>query len=228
MRLFELGKLPTRAEKATIEWASSKDHHEPTRVEHTIVLPRRTDAEFFPLLEGRRFVYTYEGEEHQVWEKGSSVRRRERFVWFGGTDEQPFLTRLTDDPLTSLFKKGQDEFFWQLRPELVDVAEERGFSWRRQGDIFLIDLGFSWQEWERVSRLSSKQPVVELDKDVSINGTRHTLRQGGKVMNHVQIFGATYWVGSGTLEAPDHASIVLERPHLPVQARCHFDPKNAD
>ena len=105
MRLFEVqqkfGDLPQKAGIAVLNWKGSVA----SRDGKTITLPTHDDEiQFFPLLDGMQFLL-------QV----PSIRQITR-VFFGGTDEQPFLVEMDSEVITSL-RGGEESFFNEIKPK---------------------------------------------------------------------------------------------------------------
>jgi len=103
-------------------------------------------------------------------------------VWFGGTDEAPFLVQMQPQVLR-LFKDGS--FYQSLVPKLIQrICENAGTEYRRQGDIFAAPIGMSLDKFESdVRSWFYIKPLVfdEVGKKggrISIFGTRHGLTSG--------------------------------------------------
>ena len=79
MYVFEMKELPKSAGKAILEW--DKGVKSFSRNKKRIVLPLNQRLSYFPLQEGNQFLAYLPRDE-----------RRE--VWFGGTDEEPFLVEM--------------------------------------------------------------------------------------------------------------------------------------
>src|SRR3989344_1796920 len=154
---------------------------------------------FYPLLKGEQFLFT------------SPSSGTERALFFGGMDESPFLVELEFDALEGLFE-GERGFFEGLKPQIIRHWEKSlGVKAKRQGDFFAISdrQPKSWKEFFQIHK-SSKLELEVVEKR-SLAGTRH------------QFSGLAAWnegcfIGEGTIEAPDHAPLLLKGPHLIRQA----------
>lgn len=219
MRLFEVeqkfGGLPKKAGVAVLDWKGG----DPRRDGKTIKLPASEEVQFFPLLDGVQFLIQIPNE------------RRGR-VFFGGTDEQPFLVELDPSVVASL-RGGEEGFFNSIKPNGAKILEE-AFDTKavRQGDWFAVPLPLSWKAACGMAALVEHNPMViepsnEKEQKVQLRGTRHTLiverciRIGGNQL------GCTL-VGEGLLKAPDHEDRVLKGPHAFFQTAYLVDPQKAD
>lgn len=216
MKLFEMkgtfGSLPTKAGKATLDW---KNIGSPARDGQIIHLPSGKDNEMFPLKQGEQFLFAYNapGEGHRLY--------------FGGTDEEPFLVRLGFSVLETL-EGGERGFYDALKPDPVKRLENKfGAQTKRQGDWFCVELpGLDWRAVEMFLALDQRgrpAPKESGKRGLPIGRTRH------------QIIGLLLDLGSGgplfaegTLVAPDHADLKLTGPHALFQAQKLDDPQNAD
>lgn len=124
MLLVELkGRRPKRAGKAFIEYVEGEVS--PYRKDDTIILPYRSDLQLYKL--------------QKDWNQ-FIARIDYSTVWFGGTDENPFLVRIDDSPFSEYSKHGPEGFYRSLIPELPVN------TYRRQGDIFACPIPFTWEE----------------------------------------------------------------------------------
>lgn len=212
MRLFEMKHRPDHAGKAKIEFSNVNN---PVRQGVDIALPNARDNEFFPLRAGRQFLFRHWGDH-------------EDHYWFGGTDEQPFLTRITKAPYQAFFKGGEPTFYQHLMPDLVvELRQDFGFRYRRQGDIFAVSLPYRWSELIKYAALMADNGIKQRALDnFRVFDTRHVLT--GSSVEDVPIGGETYWLCLGTLEAPDHRPLSLKQPTILVQAHGLHEPKKAD
>lgn len=220
MLLTELkGRRPRRAGKAVLEYARGTEW--PFRQEGTIVLPERGDLQLYRLQPGwNQFIARF---DHST-------------VWFGGTDENPFLVRIDDRPFSEYCRHGPSGFYKSLTPELP------GDTYCRQGDIFATPIPFTWEEIVKAYKFIHGWAVEPIEFKTDINGrgifgTRHQLK--GLVLDHtvrmpetfVGGFGpnSTYLVlAEGTVAAPDHADMELKEIHALAQTRYLRDPQIAD
>ena len=187
------------------------------RVPSTEKAGRSTDAtivvcdewEFHPLKGGEQFLLSriHPGEG----------------IWFGGTDERPFLVQLKLEALDHFEADGEAGFFEALKPEVIQNHEQ---EWgvdrtKRQGDIFAYPLPWSWWQFLRNNWVEG-QEVKLAETSVAAFGTRH--RFTGKIAN----VGRQTSIVEGILEAPDHSPLRLKGPHVLAHARFISDPPNAD
>src|SRR3989344_5561156 len=70
----------------------------------TIYLDNDPNAEFFPLLKRKQFIYVAPGS------------REDDAMFFGGQDEEPFLVRLKITPYRVFMSDGEEAFFESLCP----------------------------------------------------------------------------------------------------------------
>src|SRR3989344_1788811 len=117
MRLFELertnrGKLPKTAGDAVLKW--DEDCKTPSRKDEVITLPAGHSVEMFSLLDGAQFLLDVDSR-----------------VFFGGTDERPFLVEL-DNRIMKHFGGDELQLFNALKPGPVKILETQCevFSWR--------------------------------------------------------------------------------------------------
>ncbi|MFC1651880.1 hypothetical protein ACFL24_01845 [Patescibacteria group bacterium] len=205
--------LPKRADQARIQFLGIKD--DPRRSMDLITLPFYPDAEFHPLLDEKQFLYhipTYNG--------GGEGR-----VWFGGTDERPFLTELIAKTLKIFKEYGEEEFFEYLKPASIQNLEKvLGIPSKRQGDIFAIPLDKTWDEIkDDLIILTGKEFEEEPVQNYSVLETRHQFSEA-----MVLDVAGHRLIAEGELTAPDHDPLFLEKPHILDQVDVLRDPKNAD
>ena len=220
MKLFQIrGKLPVKAGDAALEFDQGVE--DAKREGKRITLPYDSMAEYYPLRKKSQFLF-YIGPRPQ-----HEMAR----VWFGGTEEQPFLVRLTTDPFNAFVRGGEASFFAALKPAVISGFEEiTGVPSIRQGDIFAIRLGnVSWNSFREVFQyvfksfvscdISCVTPVPKKARWLRLFGTRHIIT--GMAVSQPPL-------AEGTLEAPDHAPVVLKGIHLLAQAQGLWDPRRAD
>ena len=217
MLLRELGsRRPGRAGKAILKY---DDVDVPRREKDVIILPERGDLQLVRLQRG--------------WNQ--FIARLDRStVWFGGTDENPFLVSIDELPFRWYCKYGPKGFYESLLPELP------GDTYRRQGDIFAAPIPFTWEEVLKAYRYILgwvDVEVIEIDEgDEGLFGTRHHLR--GVILNRRVRMPETFtsygpsptWLvlAEGTVVAPDHADMKLEGVHALAQTRYLREPRKAD
>ncbi len=216
MRLFELEQLPAKAGVATITWGKGL----PRREEAEITLPEAEETQFFPLQKGAQFLV--------VASRGPNYDARER-LYFGGTDERPFLVEMNPQVLTSL-KKGEAGFYDAIRPEGAQFAEKKfGTKAVRQGDWFAVPLPFKWNSVHGLLGLftDDHKATSAGEKGIRIGGTRHQLIDGQAILlGHNPL--RCMIIGEGLLRAPDHADKVLKGPHAFFQTQHLKEPEKAD
>jgi len=152
-------------------------------------------------------------------------------AWFGGTDEQPFLVELEDGN----WKKRWDDgtFYESIKPDIIKEYENKygKESTLRQGDMFCIP--FPTQDIDRVNNILR----VTLDEELE-EQTWDEPRRDRYFNNH--LYGTRHWIkglccvkgqyviGKGTLHAPDHADLVLNKMCIIAQTKNLKNAKKAD
>lgn len=219
MLLQELrGRRPKRAGKAIIEYDSQETY--PRREGSTIILPYRGDLQLYKL--------------QKDWNQ-FIARLDYSTGWFGGTDENPFLVRISNRPFDCYCRYGPDGFYNSLIPDLP------GKTHRRQGDIFACPIPFSWEEIVKACRYidGMRVEVLSISEDRPIFGTRHSIR-GQALDRRLTIKGDPdsgidraherqwYDLVEGTVVAPDHTPMELIGVHVLAQTLHLTDAKNAD
>lgn len=217
MRLFELEKRPTVAGKAKIGY--SPTHGVPIRNGKNITIPSNPGLELFPLQEG--------------WSQFLVASQDENRVWFGGTDENPFLVEMRREAFKLFLTSGTQGFYDSLIPEVMRTLQDRFQKpWSRQGDVFAYPLPFSWEELDKAFHICHgdgiKVEEVERTKRRQVFGTRH-LFWGKLVPGHVDLLGLDQLtVVEGKIEAPDHSPVTLVGPHVLAQTRLLYNSQEAD
>ncbi len=219
MRLIELGKRrPIAAGKAKIEYRNVKDLRQeeryPYRKDSTIILPDYTDLELLQLQDDwNQFLVLIFGG-----------------VWFGGTDENPFLVRMDPEVVHNYYNGGPANFYASIIPQQTSaLSAVVKTPLIRQGDIFALRMPFGWQELDKAFKIfNGKNLSVKEASDTYLFGTRHTLK-GRMLESPMTIYGNNgVSLAEGEIQAPDHHTIVLAKPHALSQTRLLYDPKNAD
>jgi len=217
MLLAELrGRRPKKAGKAVLEYGRSDQY--PYRKDDVIVLPDRGDLELYRLQPGwNQFVARFDFST----------------VWFGGTDENPFLVRINDAPFREYCQRGPRGFYESLVPELP------GQTYRRQGDIFATPIPFTWDEiikaLQYILGWSARATVAKPDENGGgLFGTRHHL-VGMELASTVRLpIEGSNWadhffvIAEGTVRAPDHTDMKLEGVCALAQTQHLHDPRVAD
>lgn len=214
MRLFEMVKRPETAGLAKL--AFGKDAM-PRRDEKEILLPDSPDVDFFSLLGGKQFLVRL----------GRDVVSEPQ-LWFGGTDEQPFLVRLMYETFKAFQEGGQRAFYDRLKPAIATKLEKTfDTTAQRQGDIFAVRVPYSWKQMG-AGRLMflGWETVPKSVKHFTLFNTRHSLN--GTHLKGAELFGDRYEIGEGVIEAPDHTRLELKGVHILVQARNLWEPEKAD
>ena len=222
MRLMELGSnRPTKAGKAILDfYPTSKDCANPvTREKNVISIPDFVDLEMFPLRDN--------WEQFLLVSGGHCTSVNNAAVFFGGTDENPFLVQMDPKVMKEYFLGGSPGFYEAIRPRRIKALEETLCrSPRRQGDIFAIHTGYTWEGLRRAAAIVGEARVnVTEQKAVSLFDTRHQLT-GQHVL--LKVGGAQMQFASGTVVAPDHADLNLTKPYLIEQTDFLYDPPAAD
>jgi len=217
MRLFELDSLPKKAGVATLVW--NERAQIASREEGEITLPHDDNVQFFPLQRGEQFLVAVPDNN----------RRSEIRLFFGGTDERPFLVEMNPNALLGL-KKGESGFYKFIKPDGAKFCEEKfGTKTLRQGDWFAVPIPLSWNAVHGLLGLFCQEhkTVTKKEKGISIGGTRHLLIEGQLVTmdyNHHNCTG----IAEGLLRAPDHEDKILKGPHALFQTSLLKEPQKAD
>ena len=212
MLLAELGKRrPRKAGEAVLEY--SPEVSSAFREKDLIVLPERGDLQLYKLeKDWRQFI----------------ARLDYSMVWFGGTDENSFLVRISNRPFSEYCRRGPVGFYQSLVPELP------GRTYKRQGDIFASPIPYTWEDvlkafkfihgWVRSTVASQPNEAGR-----GLFGTRHHL-EGVTLETSTRIEGMEDFVvlAEGTVKAPDHTDMKLEGVHALHQTRHLHDSRNAD
>jgi hypothetical protein len=98
MYLFEMQDLPKKADKALLEWDNATLI--PIREKNRIAMPRNPTNIYYPLQNGRQFLM-----KTKIAGGG---------VWFGGTDEEPFLVEMNKEVLDFYIdSEGKEQSFYR-------------------------------------------------------------------------------------------------------------------
>jgi hypothetical protein len=217
-------EIPKNAGKAKLEFfkPTSADA-EPHRAGSVIWLPLCEGAEFHPLVWQTQFLFRV---PNQYRPKETAE------LYFGGTDEEPFLVRLRPVAFSTFSAKGEREFFEELKPPYIRKLEAVFQSeTKRQGDIFAVPIGFPWETISAFRLLqtedaSSEQREPLITEEESMFGTRHLFT--GLVLDvQLPTFGTVQCV-EGTLQAPDHKQLTLHGVHVLGQTTHLWNPEKAD
>lgn len=217
MRLFELDSLPKKAGAATLVW--NERAQIASREEEAITLPHDDSVQFFPLQRGEQFLVAVPDNN----------RRSEIRLFFGGTDERPFLVEMNPDALLGL-KNGEAGFYNAIKPDGAKFCEEKfGTKTIRQGDWFAVPIPLNWYAVHGLLGLFCRdhKTVTKKEKGIHIGGTRHLLIEGKLVTmdyNHLGCAG----IAEGLLRAPDHEDKTLKGPHALFQTMYLQEPTKAD
>lgn len=218
MKLSEMKRLPKKAGRATLVFI---DVNQPNRIQDRILLPKNPEAEFFLLQRRRQFLY----REYSQSSLG---------IWFGGTDENPFLVQVGKEAFNAFKIRGEKGFYEALKPEVIKAIEKRfNLTSNRQGDIWAAPLpSYSWHKVNFIALLCSGEPTEPQSiKSESIFGTRHRLT--GLYVDPVdkllrlEEFPIPVFA-EGIIEAPDHTPMKLEGVHVLAQTEYLVNPASAD
>ncbi len=222
MRLMEMkGNYPKKAGKATLDFVGIDDSSSRLlhREKDIIYIPAFSDLEMFPLAPDWNTFLAVLG--------GWNAERGKQSLYFGGTDENPFLVQMNTQALHSFYTGGTEGFLNAIRPEGIKRLENSlQREARRQGDIFAIDSGYSWDELKHAADvLGNMQLKIEDSPAMELFRTRHVLRG-----QHAQLHTRNYDMQfvSGTVVAPDHADLELTVPYIIEQTALLYDPPKAD
>jgi hypothetical protein len=211
-----LTEPPKRFGQAEVVFGGKAENDLPWREGSRITFPGRFDRlEMYSLMEGHQFL--------------ASIGRH---VIFGGTDEAPFLVLLEPENLRHLTEGGEAMFYAGLKPYQMNGYEAiYGGQAVRQGDIWALALPMSWDEIARYYFRSTRGKQLHLSHGrTAILRTRHVLegtwateRPGlpyqppGSYKYYRRHWPVRSDVVDGILEAPDHAPLGLDGPHVLVR-----------
>ncbi len=224
MRIIELvmsKSLPRRAGKAKLEYVdgqpATKDG--PSRLKDVIRIPTFGNPELFPLEDSWSQFLLMENPLD-----GS----RDRAVWFGGTDEEPFLVQMDPQVIHFFMKDGPEGFYRAIQPDALKLNEKLNQPVRRQGDIFAVRMPSDWPSIQVALLLvGARDTKLSEGKDIRVFGTRHML--SGVCIGLERSGRSSVGLAEGVLTAPDHAPLELKGgPHLFAQTQYLFNPQNAD
>ncbi len=212
MYLFEIKKLPKKADKAVLDW--NKDVDFPSRDGKYIGMPNNPENLYFPLRNGKQFLIKCKDS------------RSDR-MWFGGTDEEPFLVEMNSE-LISRYINSQgsiNQLYRSLVPEkILELSEETGIKYKRQGDIFAARFcGEKYFEKNLAHILRSK-----IDEGTgNVFGTRHVAR--GLSVSVYDDINPNAYLFRGIIKAPDHKPLKLnDALYLLGQTKHIIHPADAD
>jgi hypothetical protein len=223
MKLNEIKVLPKRAGKAVLQFGYGGDKDLPLRIGNKIIFPspeKFFDADIFFLKNGKQFVY------HGA-----------REIYFGGTDENVFLTRMEYRAFEIVKKEGEKAFFEALKPEAIKEWQEKfGGKPKRQGDIWAISLRLSFYHLDRVIFLGESvnssfifNEFREV-KNTRIFRTRHKLTgvQSYGAYFHGTLGDCEIQIAQGRIISPNHRPLVFREPHILAQTALLYNSYDAD
>lgn len=239
--------VPTRAGQAVLEYSTTAKV--PSREGNVITIPSRSATcwcgeevlegweycsqcgfriersciDAVPL--GQLYPLMDDFEQFLYMQKGDPFKD----VWFGGTDEAPFLVQMSSAVIDA---HRREDFYGYIIPgSMLTLTRKWGGSWKRQGDIFAYPLPFSWEELKGIGNFNKANGLQVLDtsllpvKGERVFQTRHILE--GKWCN-LMLGGRSMTIAEGIIKAPDHTDLVLEGPHALDQTANLYDPPKAD
>jgi len=194
------------------------------RTGSTIFLPAGPDFDGFHLLAGgTQFVAHY--RVRPAWDRAQT--------YFGGMDESPFLTALTEVPYKALLDGGEKAFFDSLKPDAIKTLQATypASCVQRQGDIWSINIPHNWEHIcnqmfpnYKSLRKRRRQLLRDSSSQVDVLDTNH------RIQGRYYFRGRTEFIrvgetrlqgialGEGILTAPDHAPAILtNEPHVIAQ-----------
>lgn len=199
---------------AEVEFETSA---EPVRRDNVLALPFAfSDVQMHTLLGGEQFLLTTAGR-----------------TFFGGTDEQPFLVELRPFHRERFERDGEEAFYQGLMPARMRRYEASiGTQAVRQGDIYALPLGTSWEALEHyfIRSTSYRMSLDVREGTHVVDRTRHTL-EGRWTTRRVRLprdRGYTSLQGftaEGVLHAPDHDDVALDGPHLLMRTQGIIEPR---
>lgn len=211
MYLFEMKSLPSKADKAILEW--DKGVKDARRDKNKFAMPYNPLAIYFPLQNGRQFLISHEGN-----------------LSFGGTDEEPFLVGMHKNLLNVYINSGgsEDAFYNELVPDNIRViSEDTNIPYKRQGDIFAVK--FCGEKYFE-KNLARIMKVTVLEKEFNIFATRHIGKGIGLRVDDYKSNGLSiHAFFKGVISAPDHAPLSLDDAfYLLGQTKYIINPARAD
>lgn len=222
MKLSDMTTKPARAGAAVLRFFPGAMF--PSLEGTTITLPDHGREEFFPLKRGRQFLFVLD--------------RMHEEVWFGGTDDSPFLTKLNWQAFETFEQGGARAFYQDFVPHQIKELRRHFPHLKplRQGDVWAFPVPFSWDELKQIGRFEDglgdlqgfERGGRQKVKDRSVLGTRHTLQ--GVVSPCFFIIGGhvDHDVVEGVLTAPSHSPLRLRGPHVLFRSPAvRIDRRNA-
>jgi hypothetical protein len=211
---MEMKELPKSAGDAILHFVPNLPDNWAIRKDKEILLTHDAEARFYPLKKGSQFLYTC----------GDGTAR---FLYFGGMDESPFLVEL-DLAVFEHLLDGEEAFFDSLKPAWIRNAErETKRKALRQGDFFAWTSSKDMSTFLRTHMQRGNRAEVQIVEKMQLRETRH--RFSGLYFNVRNNDGHFLSAGGeGVIEAPDHAPLKLEGPHIIMQALHLVKPKEAD
>lgn len=227
MRLFEMARLPKRAGLAELRFLDRGARTPATvREDRVITLPNdRQQVEFFPLKSGEQFLVAVSHQGNKEY----GALRVYRQIYFGGTDEQPFLVELAAPAFAAFCGGGEMAFYDALKPTLIKEFEQKfpeGEA-RRQGDIWAFRMPFRWGRFiEMPLCRNTVLHYFPFETKAPVFGTRHLFTGNFFIVDrHLE----SLTIADGVLEAPDHAPLDISgRPHVLAQTSHLVRPQEAD
>jgi len=213
MQLITYSKAyrPKKAGLAKLHF--DRDIYSPEREGDVIYLPDSEGSIFFEHKVNPTFLYIEDDNS----------------VYFGGTDERPFLVELSTSRIDTLkwiqlWQEGK--FEETLKPHLLEALSKIFKKEpKRQGDIWALPLTTSdWKLFLSLGYLFEASLALEPKKvkDYSVYGTRHVLE--GEYCRFRRGLAA-----QGVISAPDHTELDISKTlHLIFQNDHLRDPARAD
>lgn len=215
-------EIPKNAGKAKIEWLAPDQSSLPRRDKNIIYLPAYQKAQFHKLAWGVQFLFVFHERSYG-----------QLLVYFGGTDEEPFLVQLDSEVLSYYERGGEKGFYAALKPRVIkDLEEAFEVESERQGDIFGVPIPMSWELLGKSVKLYSALEGKGYDyepeqvKDRAVFGTRHLFSGYELQIGLGKIESLIF--GEGLIKAPDHADLILTRVHVFGQTSFLINPQKAD
>ena len=214
MRLAELGR--EKPDMAGVAQLKYEDCREPYRDGDILHLPEHAVCEMFPL--------------KTDWEQ--FLFHKNSRLWFGGTDERPFLVELNSRSLATFLNSGISAFYHELIPRnllrLAELIPAHQCKIRRQGDIFYLSVSFSpFRIADAIEMYTGDKPTFKNAVEYPVFSTRHIFN--GEGFNDIRLFGEEVsLMVRGQITAPDHETVILERMSILGQTSMLIDPRKAD
>jgi hypothetical protein len=221
MKLREMKRFPRKI-GCLVKLIFDKDmFHRPFLEMNDIHIPLRPSVEFFWLHGRTQFL---------LYIPRSALGRQshqESGVWFGGIDENVFLTKM-DSRILRIFRKGGVEAFYKaLEPEIIKKLKSLFVvQSKRQGDIHAASVRVTWNQLSFHRNLgqpplpnpirTNRMPIFRTSHKLTGSYWERLCDSNSRPVPYLPIIFA-----SGTVESPDHRPMKLGKT-VHVLARTQY------